>query len=58
MTPIEMIEEWRRGCSCAPNGAPEECHECTVALIDALERALSPIPYRITEAGRKALEGK
>lgn len=40
MTPLEMITEWRKGCSCAHAGKPEECHECTRALIDALERKL------------------
>lgn len=52
MTPLEMIAEWRKGCSCAgplydemfgrPEGtsSPAECEACTVGLIDALERAL------------------
>lgn len=43
MTPLEMIAEWRKGCSCAPAGKPEECAECTRALIDALERGLSEV---------------
>ena len=33
----ENIEEWRKGCSCAPNGQPEECPACTRALIDAID---------------------
>lgn len=41
MTPLEMIAEWRRGCSCAPPEHPEECHDCTRALIDALDRKLA-----------------
>lgn len=52
MSPLEMIAEWRKGCSCAgayfdkmmghPEGTtqPEECHECTRGLIDALETKL------------------
>lgn len=52
MTPLKMIEEWKKGCSCAgamfdkitgkPAGTtpPEECHECTRALIDAIEKSL------------------
>lgn len=40
MTPLEMIAEWRKGCSCAAPGKPEECQECTVALINALERSI------------------
>jgi len=36
-----MIAEWRKGCSNATPEHPETCHECTVALIEALERALS-----------------
>lgn len=38
MTILEMIAEWRRGCSCARKGHPEECTECTVGLIEAIER--------------------
>lgn len=40
MEPLQMIAEWRKGCSCAAAGRPEECPECTAALIDALEQAL------------------
>lgn len=46
MTPLEMIAEWHKGCSCAPKESPEECHECTRALIDALEARLKE-PERI-----------
>lgn len=38
MTALEIITEWRRGCSCAPKENPEYCPECTRAMIDALER--------------------
>lgn len=34
-----MIEEWRKGCSCALY-EPVNCHECTSALIDAIENKL------------------
>jgi hypothetical protein len=37
MTPLELIAEWRKGCSCAPAGKPEECQACTAGLISALE---------------------
>jgi non-homologous end joining protein Ku len=40
MTPLEMIAEWRKGCSCAATGKPEQCQECALALINALERSL------------------
>lgn len=52
MTPLEMIAEWRRGCSCAgpeyeqmfkkPEGSssPCECTDCTEGLINALEAKL------------------
>lgn len=55
MTAIEMIEEWHKGCSCAGPAydammgnkpgttPPEECHTCTRALIDALERKLREV---------------
>lgn len=40
MTPIAMIQEWRKGCSCSSPEHPEECRECTRALLDDLEPAL------------------
>jgi hypothetical protein len=52
MKPLEMIAEWRKGCTCggpvldqmegaAPGThSPAECVECTVALIEALESVL------------------
>lgn len=46
---LEMITEWRKGCSCSmfdEDGNvvdqrlhPESCQVCTVGLIDAIERA-------------------
>jgi hypothetical protein len=44
MTPLEMIAEWRAGCSDATAEHPELCHCCTVALIDALEAKLRAEP--------------
>lgn len=38
MNILDLIAEWRKGCSKAPASNPEECHACTVALIDAIER--------------------
>jgi hypothetical protein len=38
MTILEMIKVWKQGCSNASEGHPEECLECTRALIDAIER--------------------
>ena len=42
-SPLEMIAEWRKGCSVAQIAGqpPEYCPECTLALINALEKALS-----------------
>lgn len=45
MTPLEMIAEWRKGCSiagpaCGQDDSPAECRECTEALIEALENKL------------------
>lgn len=49
MTPLEMIAEWRKGCSCGgpaydrmmgkPPGttSPWECQQCTEGLIDAIQ---------------------
>lgn len=64
MSPLEMIAEWRKGCSVAgplfdsmmtpdaPHSTnPGECHECTMGLIVALEKALPAI-----EADAKRLQ--
>lgn len=40
MTLLEMITEWRKGCSNADSKHPEECLVCTRSLIDAMERQL------------------
>lgn len=42
MTALEMIQEYRKGCS---NG--KDCLECASALIDALEKKLS-VKTRVT----------
>lgn len=48
MTPLDMIAEWRKGCTCAAEGKPEECHECTTELINAMELWLrKPLWQRI-----------
>ena len=57
MTPLEMIAEWRKGCSCAgplhdqlyakdeANAtSPAECTECTEGLVRALEEYLKCYP--------------
>lgn len=41
MTPLEMITEWERGCSCCEGEHPITCSECTLALINALKSSLS-----------------
>ena len=44
MTILEMIKEWRKGCSCGLQN-PADCSDCTTALIDAVERKLiKPVP--------------
>lgn len=44
MTPLEMIAEWRKGCSVtdtlSPDAHPVDCKDCTIGLIDALEKRL------------------
>lgn len=40
MTPLEILTEWRKGCSCAPAARPEECMMCTRAAMDAIELRL------------------
>lgn len=34
MTPLQIIAEWEKGCSC---GAPGECEPCTTAVVTALK---------------------
>jgi hypothetical protein len=43
MTVVGMIKEWRKGCSCS-NIEGKSCHECSVALIEAIEKRMSEIP--------------
>lgn len=43
MTVISMINEWRKGCSCSKVEG-ESCNECSVALIEAIEKRMSSIP--------------
>lgn len=62
MKPLEMIAEWRKGCSIAgpashgigiagSEGSPEDCPECTSGLIQALEALLrEPSPEMIEAA--------
>lgn len=38
MDPAQIVAEWRRGCSCAPKGAPWECADCTGAAMRAVAR--------------------
>ncbi len=64
-TPIEMIAEWKKGCTCGGpvfdriegnepgTTSPAECAECTAALIDALEHVLREPSIAMIEAGRK-----
>lgn len=41
MTPLEMIAEWRRGCGNTIGAEPEQCEECTKALIEAIAAKLA-----------------
>lgn len=41
MTPLEIIAEWEKGCSCASLGKPEECAECTGAALRAIKDRLT-----------------
>lgn len=40
MTPLEMIAEWKKGCTVSLNDSPESCGFCTRALIDGIEAYL------------------
>jgi hypothetical protein len=40
MTPLQMIAEWKKGCSNAPKETPEDCPECTRALVACIEASL------------------
>lgn len=39
--PLEMIKEWRKGCSVSDCDRPERCEQCTRALIDCIELYLT-----------------
>ena len=61
MKATTMIDEWRKGCGNALPCNPEHCHECTVALIDALdaksqeyERVLNYYSNGMSDFGTKA----
>jgi len=61
MSPLEMIAEWRRGCSCSGKGHPENCQKCTRGLIDSLEMALKntqEIPKRYQGGGSLDVIGR
>jgi hypothetical protein len=60
MSPLQMIEEWDKGCSVAgPASAgignpgylerPEECVECTEGLVEALRKVLTDALPRLRE---------
>lgn len=65
MTLLEMIAEWRKGCSCAgpahdamfhpknPTSATE-CEPCTVGLIDAMEQRIKRMGIDEFEQEREA----
>lgn len=38
MSPLEAITEWRKGCSCATEGQPYDCVECTMSMIRCIEK--------------------
>lgn len=50
MTILEMIAEWRRGCSIGgpaaypPSDSPCDCFECTEGLVDAIEAKERRLP--------------
>ena len=44
---LDIIAEWRNGCSCATPGRPEECAECSRNAIEALERWLRELPAEV-----------
>lgn len=48
MTPLEMIAEWRRGCGNTIGAEPEQCEECTRALIEAIAAKLEESVIRPT----------
>lgn len=68
MIPLEMIAEWRKGCSCSMDiandgsvtkNSPATCQVCTEALIDALESRLTrlqPALQTASEALRRVAE--
>lgn len=38
MHPLDVIKEWRKGCSCTIEQHPSQCEECTDNAMKAIER--------------------
>lgn len=51
MTLLEIIAEWRKGCSNATPNNPEECPTCTLAMIDIIEQRLKQESPKILYCG-------
>lgn len=52
--PLEMIAEWRKGCSvagpsCGDGSSPADCFECTEALVRCLEKVLTEPSTKMIE---------
>jgi hypothetical protein len=62
LPPLEMLATWRKGCFCpGPQVAGQACATCTLAMVNALERALRTTPVTEQpgvneEASRLSLE--
>lgn len=57
LTPLEIIAEWRRGCSntIVSGEPPENCPECARDVIGVLDRALSWQPIETAPRDRYVL---
>ena len=40
MTVEEIMREWLKGCSCAEEGKPWQCEECTEGMMNAVKNQL------------------
>ena len=52
---LGKIAEWRNGCSCAPKHWPNECRECTMAMVRSVEDDACKVADEVAEMLQSSL---
>lgn len=52
MNIYNMIQEWKKGCSDSRPGHPEDCKECTLGLVNAIEKKTKPQVHYLKGAAK------